>query len=39
MIVGLAIAMKSYRDNILDGILPFGKAFGFGVLIVVLPVY
>jgi|OpeIllAssembly_1097287.scaffolds.fasta_scaffold151157_2 hypothetical protein len=35
MIVGLAIAMKSYRVNILDGILPFGKAFGFGVLIVV----
>jgi len=35
MIVGLAIAMKSYRDNILDGMLPFGKAFGFGVLIVV----
>lgn len=36
MIVGLAIAMKSYRDNVLDGILPFGKAFGFGVLIAVI---
>lgn len=35
MIVGLAVAMKSYRDNVLDGVLPFGKAFGFGMLIVV----
>lgn len=36
IIAGLAIAMKSYRDNVLDGILPFGKAFGLGVLIVVV---
>jgi len=36
IIVGLAVAMKSYRDNVLDGILPFGKAFGFGVLIAVV---
>jgi hypothetical protein len=36
IIIGLAIAMKSYRDNVLDGVLPFGKAFGFGVLIVVV---
>ncbi len=36
IIAGLAIAMKSYRDNVLDGILPFGKAFGFGVLIVLI---
>jgi hypothetical protein len=36
IIVGLALAMKSYRDNVLDGILPFGKAFGFGVLIAVV---
>jgi hypothetical protein len=35
IIAGLAIAMKSYRDNVLNGILPFGKAFGFGVLIIV----
>ncbi len=34
LIGGLALAMKSYRDNVLDGILPFGKAFGFGVLVV-----
>ena len=34
LIAGLAIAMKNYRDNILEGILPFGKAFGFGILIV-----
>jgi zinc transporter ZupT len=36
IIAGLAIAMKSYRDNVLDGILPFGKAFGFGILIVLI---
>jgi hypothetical protein len=36
IIVGLAVAMKSYRDKVLDGILPFGKAFGFGMLIVVV---
>lgn len=36
LIAGLAIAMKSYRDNVLDGILPFGKAFGFGVLIIIV---
>lgn len=36
IIAGLAVAMKSYRDNVLDGILPFGKAFGFGVLIVLV---
>lgn len=36
MIVGLVLAMKSYRNNVLDGVLPFGKAFGFGVLIVVI---
>jgi len=36
IIAGLAFAMKSYRDNVLDGILPFGKAFGFGMLIVVV---
>lgn len=34
LIAGLAFAMKNYRDNVLDGILPFGKAFGFGMLIV-----
>jgi hypothetical protein len=36
LIAGLALALKSYRDNVLDGILPFGKAFGLGVLIVVV---
>jgi hypothetical protein len=36
IIVGLAVAMKTYRENVLDGILPFGKAFGFGVLIAVV---
>src|SRR4030042_3461574 len=36
IIVGLSVAMKSYRDKVLDGILPFGKAFGFGMLIVVV---
>jgi hypothetical protein len=36
LIAGLALAMKSYRDNVLDGILPFGKAFGFGMLIVLV---
>ena len=36
IIAGLAVAMKSYRDKVLDGILPFGKAFGFGMLIVVV---
>jgi hypothetical protein len=36
IIAGLGIAMKSYRDNVLDGVLPFGKAFGFGMLIIVV---
>jgi hypothetical protein len=36
IIVGLALAMKSYRDNVLGGVLPFGKAFGFGMLIIVV---
>lgn len=36
LIAGLAFAMKNYRDSVLEGIMPFGKAFGFGVLIVVV---
>lgn len=36
LIAGLAFAMKNYRDNVLDGVLPFGKAFGFGVLVVLV---
>lgn len=36
IIVGLAIAMKNYRDKVLDGIMPFGKAFGFGMLIIIV---
>jgi hypothetical protein len=36
IIAGLALAMKSYRDNVLDGVLPFGKAFGFGILIIIV---
>ncbi len=36
IIAGLAIAMKSYRDNVLGGIMPFGKAFGFGMLIIIV---
>ncbi len=36
IIVGLAIAMKNYRDKVLDGVLPFGKAFGFGILIIIV---
>ena len=36
IIAGLAIAMKNYRDNVLDGIMPFGKAFGFGMLIIIV---
>jgi len=36
IIAGLAIAMKNYRDKVLDGVLPFGKAFGFGILIIIV---
>ncbi len=36
LIAGLAYGMKSYRDNVLDGVLPFGKAFGFGILVVLV---
>ena len=36
LIAGLALAMKNYRDNVLDGNLPYGKAFGFGMLIVLI---
>jgi uncharacterized membrane protein (DUF106 family) len=36
IIAGLAIAMKNYRDNVLDGVMPFGKAFGFGMLIILV---
>ena len=36
LIAGLAFAMKNYRDNVLDGVLPFGKAFGFGMLVVLV---
>jgi membrane-bound ClpP family serine protease len=36
IIAGLAIAMKNYRDKVLDGIMPFGKAFGFGILIIIV---
>lgn len=36
IIAGLAIAMKSYRDNVLGGVMPFGKAFGFGMLIIIV---
>jgi len=39
VIAGLAIAMKNYRDHVLDGILPFGKAFGFGVLIILISAF
>ena len=36
LIAGLALAMKNYRDNVLGGNLPYGKAFGFGMLIVLI---
>ena len=36
IIAGLAIAMKSYRDNVLGGVMSFGKAFGFGMLIIIV---
>ena len=36
IIAGLAIAMKNYRDNVLGGVMSFGKAFGFGMLIVIV---
>ena len=31
----LVIAVKSYRDNVLEGEISFGKALGFGVLVTV----
>ncbi len=33
LIAGLVIAVKSYRDNVLEGEISFGKAFGFGILV------
>ena len=33
LIAGLALSVKGYRDNILEGEISFGKAFGFGVLV------
>ena len=33
LIAGLVISVKSYRDNVLEGEITFGKAFGFGVLV------
>ena len=33
IIAGMAIAVKNYRDTVLDGQIAFGKAFGFGVLL------
>ena len=36
LIAGLALAVKGYRDNILEGEISFGKAFGFGVLVSVV---
>ena len=33
MIAVLVFAIKGYRDNVLDGEISFGKAFGFGVLV------
>ena len=33
LVAGLVLAVKSYRDNVLEGEISFGKAFGFGVLI------
>jgi len=36
MIAVLVFAVKSYRDNVLDGEISFGKAFGFGVLVAVV---
>jgi len=32
----LSFAMESYRDNVLGGIMPFGKAFGFGALVCIV---
>ncbi|KPK87226.1 MAG: hypothetical protein AMS27_03175 [Bacteroides sp. SM23_62_1] len=36
LLAGLILGIRNYRDNVLDGILPFGKAFGFSMLIVVI---
>ena len=33
LIAGMVLAVKSYRDNVLEGEIAFGKAIGFGVLV------
>lgn len=35
LLAGLAYSMYYYRENVRDGIMPFGTAFGFGVVVVV----
>ena len=36
LVAGLVVAVISYRDNVLEGEISFGKALGFGVLICVI---
>jgi hypothetical protein len=33
-LVLLVLGMKSYRNSVLDGVMPFGKAFGFGMVVI-----
>jgi hypothetical protein len=35
-IVVLVLAVRSFRDNVRDGVLPFGPAFSFGFVVVLV---
>lgn len=35
-IVVLIIAVRSFRDNVRDGVLPFGPAFSFGFVVILI---
>jgi hypothetical protein len=35
-LVLLVLGMRSFRDSVLDGVLPFGTAFGFGIVAIVV---
>jgi len=35
-IIILILAIRSYRDNVMDGVLPFGPAFKFGFIVILV---